>query len=318
MRPVPVGVAAEILARGGVVAFPTETVYGLGAIAADDAAVRRVFAIKGRPASHPLIVHVADADAVARFAAAVPEAARRLADRFWPGPLTLVLRRRADVSMLITGGQDTVAVRVPSHPVALSLIKACGDGLVGPSANRFGCVSPTTPDHVFHEFGDGVPVVDGGPCRVGIESTIIDLSGARARLLRPGIIDARAIEEILGEELAGPAGGAPRVPGSLASHYAPHTPVRLWPAAELALEAQRRMARGEKVAILATGRVVVPPGCLCYLLPRERDTVAQQLYGALRLLDEGHCDVILAEALPDAGEWAGIHDRLRRACAEAR
>ncbi|MDA8389768.1 MAG: L-threonylcarbamoyladenylate synthase [Gammaproteobacteria bacterium] len=318
VRPVSVVEAAGVLLRGGVVAFPTETVYGLGAIARDDAAVQRVFAIKGRPPSHPVIVHVADPGALARFAAEVPEAAHRLADRFWPGPLTLVLRRRAGVSALITGGQDTVAVRIPHHPVALSLIETCGEALVGPSANRFGHVSPTTPDHVFQEFGDTVPVVDGGPCQVGIESTIIDLSGPRARLLRPGIIDARAVEEVLGEALAGPAEDAPRVPGSLVAHYAPHTPLCLWAADGLAAEARRRLARGEKVAILATDRVAVPPQCLGYRLPRERDAVARQLYGALRQLDESGCDVILAEAPPGAAEWSGIRDRLRRASARAR
>ncbi len=299
-------------------AFPTETVYGLGAIAHDEKAVMRVFAIKGRPPSHPVIVHLAQVEGLERFAAAVPDAAWRLARRFWPGPLTLVLRRRPDVSSVITGGQDTVALRIPRHPIARALIEACGEGLVGPSANRFGRVSPTTPHHVFHEFGTTVPVVDGGPCEVGIESTIIDLSGAQPRLLRPGLLDARDIEEVLGCELAASAAGAPRVPGSLPAHYAPRTPVRLYPAGLLAAEAQRRLTEGERVAVLATGRVRVPGGCASYRLPVEREGFARELYAALRQLDAAGCDVILAEMTPEDAEWSGIYDRLQRAASVAR
>lgn len=312
-RLVPVTEAAAILARGGVVAFPTETVYGLGAVARQAEAVQRVFAIKGRPPSHPVIVHLADSAAIGEFAADVPEAAVRLAEAFWPGPLTLVLRRRPDVPQVITGGQNTIAIRVPAHPVAQALIRACGHALVGPSANRFGCVSPTTPQHVLQEFGGAVPVVDGGECQVGIESTIVDVSAGVPRLLRPGIIDSDAIETVLHVSLATGTDEAPRVPGSLPSHYAPRTPVCLWTAETLAAEAARRLARGERVAVLATDRVAVPSGCINQRLPRERNGFAHGLYGALRELDAHGCDVILAEAPSGDAAWSGIRDRLQRA-----
>ncbi|MEM1418303.1 MAG: L-threonylcarbamoyladenylate synthase, partial [Myxococcota bacterium] len=219
--------AAAVLRRGGLVAFPTETVYGLGAAARDPEAVAKVFRAKGRPADHPLIVHVAHADAAPAGAARWDARAARLAERFWPGPLTLIVPKAGDVPGTVTGGQDTVGLRVPDHALARELLTAFGDGVAAPSANRFGAVSPTTAAHVALELADAVDLLlDGGPCRVGVESTIVDLSGERARLLRPGGVAAEAIEEVLGTRLAS-AAGAPRAPGTLASHYAPRAALEL-------------------------------------------------------------------------------------------
>ena len=220
--------AAAILRGGGLVAFPTETVYGLGADAANPEAVARIFAAKGRPANHPVIVHLGSVEQLTDWATDIPPAAYRLAQHFWPGPLTLILKRHARVSDAVTGGQDTVGLRVPGHPIALALLAAFSGGIAAPSANRFGWLSPTTAAHVRTGLGASVDyVLDGGPCRVGIESTIIDLSGDYPRLLRPGTITAAGIEAVLDKPLAAPAGEAPHSPGMLPSHYAPQTALTL-------------------------------------------------------------------------------------------
>jgi L-threonylcarbamoyladenylate synthase len=309
--------AVGVLRAGGLVAFPTETVYGLGADAGNPAAVRGIFEAKGRPAAHPVIVHLADAVQLANWAREVPAAARTLALRFWPGPLTLVLSRANGVSDIVTGGQDTVALRVPSHPVAQQLLARFGGGIAAPSANRHGRVSATTADHVRREFGTAVEcVLDGGEAKIGIESTIIDLSRGRATLLRPGWITAGEIEKALGAPLAAPGTDAPRAPGSLAAHYAPRTPLTLVEG-DLALELAASLTRqGRRVAMLAcsAGRPLLR-GLEWVDAPRDAAGYAHALYANLRHLDEAGCDAIIVEKTPQTPAWAAINDRLARAAA---
>lgn len=303
--------AAEILRRGGLVAFPTETVYGLGADASSAAAVSRLYRVKRRPVDHPVIVHFASAEPAFDWAREVPGAAKALAQRFWPGPLTLILKRAAKAKDFITGGQDTVGIRVPSHPVAQDLLRSFGKGVAAPSANRFGLVSPTSAAHVREDLGEDVDLVlEGGPSEVGIESTIVDLSGNGAVLLRPGRITTRQIEEALGEKLAEKTSSSPRHSGGLERHYAPRTPARLVPSYDLDKEIARLK---EKVAVLAFSR---PDERVDYWLrmPRDPDDYARKLYGALRELDGAGCEEILVEAPPETPEWAAVRDRLQRAC----
>jgi L-threonylcarbamoyladenylate synthase len=311
--------AVEVLRGGGLVAFPTETVYGLGADARNEAAVRRIFVAKGRPATHPVIVHLADAAQAAAWAAEVPPGARKLAGAFWPGPLTMVLRRAAGVLDVVTGGQETVALRVPAHPVARQLLARFGGGIAAPSANRHGRVSATTAAHVRDEFGDGVAcILDGGPTEVGIESTIVDLSGARAALLRPGSITPAQIAQALGAPLAAPSAQAPRAPGTLAAHYAPRTPLLLMEG-DLAVELAASLARqGKRVAVLAlSAQQPLTPGLTWIAAPRQPAGYAHALYASLRRLDEAGCESILVERPPQGPEWAAINDRLARAAAGA-
>jgi len=301
--------AADILKRGGLVAFPTETVYGLGADASSAEAMARLYKVKGRPGDHPVIVHFASAEEAFTWAREVPDAARRLAARFWPGPLTLILKRSQLAQDFVTGGQDTVGLRVPSHPVARELLKEFKKGIAAPSANRFGLVSPTTAAHVREDLGDDVDLVlEGGPSEIGIESTIVDLSGAGAVLLRPGGITKSEVEKIVRIRERDEA--APRHSGGLERHYAPRTPARLVPTHALDREIA---ARGERLAVLAFSR---PDERVDYWLrmPREPAAYAQRLYAALRELDSAACEAILVETPPDAPEWAAVHDRLRRAC----
>ena len=302
--------AAEILKRGGLVAFPTETVYGLGADASSPAAVARLYAVKRRPSDHPVIVHFASARAAFEWAREIPQAARTLAAKFWPGPLTMILKRSSKAGDFVTGGQDTVGLRVPRHPVAQQLLQAFGGGIAAPSANRFGQVSPTTAAHVREDLGKDVEVVlDGGPSEVGIESTIVDLSGAQPVLLRPGDISAAALEEALGVWIAAKQEDSPRHSGGLERHYAPKTPAKLVPTHEL----DQQIARlKDKVAVLGFSR---PDERVDFWLrmPREPAAYAQKLYAALRELDTARCEMILIEAPPEAPEWAGVRDRLVRA-----
>jgi L-threonylcarbamoyladenylate synthase len=302
--------AAEVLKRGGLVAFPTETVYGLGADASSREAMARLYAVKGRPADHPVIVHFADAESAFAWAREVPPGARSLAKAFWPGPLTLVLKRSAKAKDFVTGGQDTIGLRVPGHPVAQELLRAFGGGIAAPSANRFGRVSPTTAAHVRADLGSDVELVlDGGPSEVGIESTIVDLSGPRPVLLRPGRITRQELEKVLGALVEGKRENSPRHSGGLERHYAPKTPARLVPPHEL----DREIARlRDKVAVLAFSR---PDERVEYWLrmPREPQGYAHRLYAALRELDGAGCESILIEAPPDTPEWAGVRDRLARA-----
>jgi L-threonylcarbamoyladenylate synthase len=266
-----------------------------------------------------VIVHLADAGDVDGWAREVPATARRLAERFWPGPLTLILRRAAGVHDVVTGGQDTVGLRVPSHPVARRLLARFGGGIAAPSANRFGRVSATTAEHVRREFGAEVPcVLDGGQTPVGIESTIVDLSGRVPVLLRPGWIGAWALEAALGTPVRAPGAGAPRAPGTLARHYAPRTPLALVEAGRVGKAASALLARGKRVAVLALGATAaLPPGVRAVEAPRDPAAYAHALYATLRALDEAGCDAILVERPPLDGAWAAIHDRLARAAAGA-
>ncbi len=310
----PCGVAEAVAAlrAGQVIGLPTETVYGLAGDAANAEAVARIFALKRRPPDHPLIVHLGDAAQLDDWARVVPAAARTLAARFWPGPLTLVLPRAARVPDAVTGGQDTVALRMPAHPLARAVLAAFGGALAAPSANRFGRISPTRAEHVRAEFGDAVPcVLDGGPCTVGIESTIVDLSAGAPRILRPGAITRAMLERTLGGPLAaGVADDAPRVSGSLPAHYAPRTPLALLDAPAL------RRRRGEDGTLLLTHSLTVD-AARGLRLPGDAAGYARALYAALRELDARGARVILAERVPDTPAWAGVRDRLTRAATGA-
>jgi L-threonylcarbamoyladenylate synthase len=306
--------AAEILRAGGLVAFPTETVYGLGADAANEKAMKRLYAVKRRPRDHPVIVHFGSKDDAFTWARDVPEAAKKLAARFWPGPLTLILKRSAMAKDFVTGGQDTVGLRVPSHPVAQELLKEFGGGIAAPSANRFGLVSPTTAAHVREDLGKDVDLVlEGGPSEVGIESTILDLSGPAPVLLRPGHVSRKELEAILGVAIVEESPTSPRHPGGLERHYAPRTPARLVPTHALDKEIS---TLNERVAVLAFSR---PDERVDYWLrmPREPQAYAQRLYAALRELDTAGCERILVEAPPESAEWSAVRDRLKRACEQA-
>jgi L-threonylcarbamoyladenylate synthase len=309
--------AAAVLKAGELVAFPTETVYGLGADASNADAVRKVFAAKGRPTDHPLIVHIADALQLRNWARDIPPAAHTLAQHFWPGPLTLVLKRNPHVPDAVTGGQDTVAIRVPSHPVAQALLHAFGGGIAAPSANRFGRVSATTAAHVHEEFGDAVAcVLDGGAADVGIESTIVDCSREVPALLRPGWITPQQIETALGSLLGAPASRGPRAPGMLDKHYAPQTPLMLMEA-DLVAELARSLTRqGKRVAALArTSLRPLIDNMVWIAAPADAAGYAHDLYANLRALDHAGCDAILVEQPPEDAEWIAIRDRLNRAAA---
>jgi L-threonylcarbamoyladenylate synthase len=295
--------AAAVLRGGGVVAIPTETVYGLAADVENPHAIARVYAIKGRPADHPLIVHAHDVDALAGFVAEITPALRAVAARFWPGPLTAVVARGPRTPRGVTGGQETVAVRVPAHPLARAILAAFGGALAAPSANRFGLISPTTAEHVRADLGDAVDlIVDGGPARVGVESTIVDLTGAVPAVLRAGAITPSQLGGALGTPVIARAGGGPvRAPGTLPSHYAPRARVVLVGENEREVEAQRRAQAGERVAVLT--------------LPEEPAAAARTLYAALRALDAGGYDAIVAALPPDTEANAAVRDRLMRAAA---
>ncbi|MBS0211878.1 MAG: threonylcarbamoyl-AMP synthase [Proteobacteria bacterium] len=307
--------AVAALARGELVGVPTETVYGLAADAGNPEAVRRVFALKGRPSDHPLIVHIADASWLSQWADPVPETALALAAAFWPGPLTLVLRRARGVPDAITGGQDTVALRAPAHPLMQAVLRGLGHGIAAPSANRFGRISPTTAAHVRAEFGERLPIVlDGGPCAVGIESTILDLSGAHPAILRPGAIGRAQIESVIGPLVEPEAASRPRVSGALESHYAPTCPLRWVDAAAIdALLVAPENLQG--ALVLRCGGSIDPAHGMT--LPDDAVGYAHGLYAALRSLDARVPASILVESVPDKPAWAGVRDRLRRAAVRA-
>ena len=313
-RNVPVKEAAEILRKGGLVAFPTETVYGLGGDAENPSAVRRIFTAKGRPADHPLIVHIPNSGQLSRWAREIPPMAFKLAERYWPGPLTLILKRDRRVPDIVTGGQNTVGLRVPDHPVALALLETFGGGIAAPSANRFGRVSPTTATHVREELGN-VPdlILDGGQCRVGIESTILDLSTGKPRLMRPGSITVSEIEAVLGLSVSMPGNDAPRVPGRMQSHYAPDTPVFLVPVNQMEKEIKQRTANGQRVAVLTMSPTLQTGGCLQQSMPDTPAGWAHELYAKLRILDGQRFTCILVEIPPSGADWQGVRDRLERA-----
>ena len=306
--------AAEILRAGRLVAFPTETVYGLGADASSPAAIALLYTVKRRPMEHPVIVHFSDAERAFAWTREVPDTARKLAARFWPGPLTLVLKRSALARDFVTRGVDTIGVRVPSHPVARAMLEAFGGGVAGPSANRFGGVSPTTAAHVRADLGRDVELVlEGGPSEVGIESTILDLSRDRPVLLRPGHVSRETLEQFLGEPVQEADAQAPRHPGGLERHYAPQTPVRL--VAPHALDAEIAKL-GAHAAVLAFSR---PDERVEHWLrmPRDAEGYARRLYAALRELDAAGCDAILIESPPQEPAWQAVLDRLRRATSQA-
>ena len=317
--------AARQLAAGELVAFPTETVYGLGADADSDAAVAGIFSAKGRPSDHPLIVHVTGPEAAAHFAGEVPAVAQRLMQAFWPGPLTLILPRRAGVAAASAGGQDSIGLRCPAHPVAHALLVACAAleppvaGVAGPSANRFGRVSPTTAAHVQAEFGDSLTVLDGGACQVGIESAIVDCTRGQPVLLRPGALTRAQIEAAAGERLWLPqelSQPGPRASGTLASHYAPQARVRLMDAKSLqdALDVLGPEAAG--IAVWARAPLRTVSGrVLRRAMPADAAEAARQLFAVLREFDAQQVRLIWVETPPDAPEWAGVLDRLRRAAA---
>jgi L-threonylcarbamoyladenylate synthase len=306
--------AVEVLREGGLVAFPTETVYGLGADAQNPDAVRKIFELKGRPATHPLIVHIDHPRALERWALDVPPAAAALAEHFWPGPLTLVLRRAPAVDLAITGGQDTVAVRVPAHPVAQQLLRAFGSGIVAPSANRYGHISPTRPEHVRDEFGDELLVLDGGECKVGLESTIVSCIDTVPRILRPGILTLSQLRAVVPEVQAGPDLMAPRVPGSDAKHYAPRTPLSIVASRTLEEVVHQLTESHERIAVLAMRPPRVANTYMTWInAGRRADAYARDLYVNLRTLDKSGAKEILVEEVPEGEQWDAIRDRLRRA-----
>ena len=313
--------AARRIQAGDLVGFPTETVYGLGADASSDHAVAGIFAAKGRPADHPLIVHVAEASQVNDYASSVPPFAARLTKAFWPGPLTVILPRREGVAAAAAGGQDSIGLRCPAHPVALAFLQACATGVAGPSANRFGRVSPTTAQHVSQEFGDALLVLDGGPCAVGIESSIVDCTRGRPVLLRPGVLtraqlEAACGEPVLDKEDLQPAGSAPRAPGTLAAHYAPNAKVRLMSAEAIQTALDLLGAEAAHIAVYARSTLRIPSANVLYRrMPDDAAATAQQLFAVLRDFDAQGIQLIWIEPPPATAEWDGVRDRLGRAAA---
>jgi L-threonylcarbamoyladenylate synthase len=321
--PAAIVAAARALEAGRLVAFPTETVYGLGADAENPAAIAAIYAAKGRPSNHPVIVHLAPGADIGRWASDIPDAARKLIAAFWPGPLTLILKRAPGVPAAVAGGQDSIGLRCPSHPVAQALLQAFRGGqggIAAPSANRFGHVSPTTAAHVLDEFGAGsdsplAAVLDGGASEVGIESTIVDLSrmdSSGPALLRPGQISAEQIAAVIGVWPGVGGADAPRVSGALASHYAPRTPVVLVERDALA-PTLARLAVASRRAALIVNDAALAAGHAQVALPAQPDGYAQGLYAALREMDAVGADVIIVERPPRQAAWAGINDRLHRA-----
>lgn len=311
--------AAQALAAGELVALPTETVYGLGARADDDRAVAAIFAAKGRPADHPLIVHVATLEAARHFAARLPPSAESLMQAFWPGPLTLIVPRRPGVAAAAAGGQDSIGLRMPSHPLALALLQRAAalgvPGVAAPSANRFGRVSPTRAAHVLSEFGPELRVLEGGECAVGIESAIVDCSRpppAAPALLRPGQLARAELERVLAQPLAAADAQSPRASGTLASHYAPRAAVRLLAPEALAQSLSLPPPAG---TALYSRRPPGLPGWWHRAMPDDAAAVAHELFAVLRELDDAGAQAIWIEAPPPGPSWDGVRDRLQRAAA---
>lgn len=317
--PLAIAEAARLIRSGELIGLPTETVYGLGADASNDAAVAQIFAAKGRPSNHPLIVHIAEAQQVLDYASSVPPFAASLIAAFWPGPLTLILPRKPDVATAAAGGQDSIGLRCPSHPVAQALLKACRTGVAGPSANRFGRVSPTTAAHVADELGDALFVLDGGPCDVGIESTIVDCTRGQPVLLRPGVLTRAQLEAACGKAVLDKetlTANAPRASGTLASHYAPNAQVRLMNKTELqaALAAVEPSQRIAVYAYSIAGIDAVSAASVLYrAMPQQVAQVAHELFAVLREFDAQGVAQIWVETPPATPEWDGVRDRLMRA-----
>ncbi|MEQ1683094.1 MAG: L-threonylcarbamoyladenylate synthase [Burkholderiaceae bacterium] len=312
--------AAALLADGELVAFPTETVYGLGARADDDRAVSKIFSAKGRPANHPLIVHVAEPADAARFASNMPPVAQRLIDAFWPGPLTVIVPRAEGIAAAAAGGQNSIGLRCPAHPVAQALLLAARErgvaGVAGPSANRFGRVSPTQAAHVLAEFDDSIAVLDGGACSVGIESSIVDCSRDRAVLLRPGVLTRARIEAAAGEPLLEPDAEAPRAPGTLAAHYAPTAKLRLMSTPMLATALQMLAQESLSLAVYSRSLALnVAPHVRHRRMPAQPEQAAHELFTVLREFDAEGVQLLWVEMPPPGPEWDGVRDRLQRAAA---
>lgn len=306
------------LRTGQLVAIPTETVYGLAADASNPEAVARIFALKGRPADHPVIVHIANSSQLGDWAQDIPDTAWQLAEAFWPGPLTLILKRQPHVLNAVTGGQDTVGLRAPAHPLTHELLQRFGSGIAAPSANRFGHVSPTTAQHVRDEFGQEAPLVlDGGPCQVGVESTIVSLIDTTPKLLRPGGVLREQIEDLLGMRLEHHQHAQTakvRVSGLLDSHYSPRTPLIIGPSAAVREAALTAAEKGQRVALI-TQSDAISDGIFTsiVLMPNEPDAYAYRLYDTLRQLDAFSLDVLYLEKPPTDAGWLAVNDRLRRA-----
>ncbi len=321
--------AAQCLKAGGLVAFPTETVYGLGADAENPEALAKLYAVKGRPTHHPVIVHVASAQQLSQWAVEIPESAMALARAFWPGPLTLILKRSGRVPDAVTGGQETVGIRVPDHPVALALLQAFGGGVAAPSANRFGRLSPTTAQHVQADLGSDVDaILDGGPCQVGVESTIVAFREGQPVILRPGLITEDQIQQAL-QKASGsfepqqanwvnaPTSTVSRAPGTLASHYAPGTPLRLFSLPELQAHLAD-MQPQDRIGVMALSDVSAlgSPAFSCEKwveMPNKPEEYARWLYATLRDLDAMGLSCIWVERVPADARWTAVADRLARA-----
>lgn len=307
--------AVQLLKQGELVAFPTETVYGLGADASNPAAVAKIFAAKGRPADHPVIVHLPDIAHLDRWARDISPAARAVAEKYWPGPLTLILKRHPDVPDIVTGGQDTVGLRIPNHPLALELLHAFDGGIAAPSANKFGRISPTTAQHVRDDLGDEVALIlDGGPCQVGIESTIVDMSSERTTVLRPGMLAGFDIGLFLGRLPAEAVNtNSVKTPGSHLAHYAPRTPLLLTPEDTVPIALRTALGKRERVAILAPYPAPIenPLIVAWHIASTDADTYARELYATLRALDAAGADLIIVQRPP----WPAVIDRLMRASA---
>ena len=318
--PAAIARAAEAIAAGELVAFPTETVYGLGARADDDDAVAKIFALKGRPQDHPLIVHVADRAHADRFAAALPPVAERLIDAFWPGPLTVIVLRAAAVADAASGRQATIGLRCPAHPIAHALLAQAGErgvpGIAAPSANRFGRVSATTAAHVVEELGDELLVIDGGAARIGIESAIVDCSTGSPVLLRPGILTRDRIENAAGTPLRAPGASAPRAPGTLAAHYAPKAKLRIMTTAML--KTALDVLGSDSLRLAVYSRSIpsgIATGVVHRRMPARPEQAAHELFAVLRELDREGVHLIWVEEPPPGPEWDGVRDRLDRAAA---
>lgn len=305
--------AAEVLRDGGLVAFPTETVYGLGVDATNEAAVARLFEVKGRPPEHPVIVHISEPADLGRWVDPVPTTAVRLGERFWPGPVTVIVPRRAGgIVDAVTGGRSTVGMRVPDHPFALDLLRRVERPIAAPSANRFGRVSPTAAADVVADLGDAVDaVLDGGPCTVGIESTIVDCAVVPPVVRRLGGVPLEEIEAVVGANVALDTDSV-GAPGTMPSHYAPRATVVLTSREELPAVAERRLANGERVGVLGLG-VVVPSGAADLGVQGDLTDYARLLYARLREADRCGLDTVLAVPPPPSGRGAAVTDRLRRA-----
>ncbi len=317
--------AAALLSQGKLVAFPTETVYGLGADAANPQAVMQIFNVKGRPTAHPLIVHIGNIEQLKFLAQKIPDSAKKLASTFWPGPLTLILAKKSDVPSEVTGGQNTIAIRMPDHPVALALLNKFDGAIAAPSANIFSRISPTQASHVEEELGDNVDMIlDGGACRIGVESTIIDLTGPVPKLLRPGHITVAEIEAVLETELMIISTPNPkdtkttenRAPGMMSSHYAPTTPTALCEHDKLPAILNNLRSQNKRVGLLSY-QFNPPENRLMHMLcmPEQAESYAQILYTCLRELDSRELDIILIEETPDTEAWRAINDRIKKATA---